>query len=78
MLNLSLPKARHERVGVRASPLGRCLNQDLHDLRIFKMMEIPNPANPFVLIILIGLTQSSKNPLPLRGRVRVGVKSSTA
>ena len=42
------------------------------------MMEIPDPANPFILIILIGLTQSSKNPLPLRGRVRVGVKSSTA
>ena len=28
------------------------LNQDSQDLRIFKM-EIPNPANPFILIIPI-------------------------
>ena len=35
--------------------LGHCLNQDLQGLRISKM-EIPNPVNPFILIILIGLT----------------------
>ena len=33
-------------------PLSHCLNQDSQDLGIFKM-EIPNPANPFILIILI-------------------------
>ena len=33
-----------------------CLNQDSQDSRIFKMA-IPNPANPFILIILIGVTQ---------------------
>ena len=45
-------------------PASLCLNQDSQDLRIFKM-EIPNPANPFILIILIILIQTIALPKDL-------------
>ena len=50
--------------------LGHCLNQDLQDLRIFKI-EFPNPVNPFILIILIQ-TELWKSPARAPGALAPG------